>query len=123
MIPILAGIAAVGPVANMFTEITRAVSQPNPAEFNQSLENATAVKPEQIQVDSILKGRTPAQLLPTEQQQLANLLVGQTVQMIGTEGQSIQGKVAQSKTDQGNIQLQVQGQAIDLSQITAIQIS
>ena len=123
MIPILAGITAVGPIANMFTEITKSISQPNPAEFQQSLQNATAVKPDQIQVDAILKGRTPAQLSPLEQQQLATLLVGKTVQMIGSEGQAIQGLVAQSKTAQGNIQLQVQGQAIDLAQMTSIHIA
>ncbi len=123
MIPILAGITAVGPIANMFTEITKSISQPNPAEFQQSLHNAGALKPEQIQVDAILKGRTPSQLTSLEQQQLATLLVGKTVQMIGSEGQVIQGVVAQSQTAQGNVQLQVQGKAIDLAQMTSIQIA
>ncbi len=123
MIPILAGIAAVGPVANMFTSITKSISEPNPTEFNNSLQSAHGLKPDQIQVNAILKGRPPSQLSQVEQQQLASLLVGKTVQMIGSEGQALQGLVTQSKAAQGNIQLQVQGQAIDLSQISSIQIA
>jgi hypothetical protein len=123
MIPIIAGIAAAGPVANMFSEITKSISQPDAAKFDQSLQAAQAKKPEQIQLNALLQGRSPSQLSIEEQQKLANLLVGKTVQMIGNEGQPIQGVVSQSKNTGSGIQLDLQGQSIDLSQIASIQIA
>ncbi|MES2309171.1 MAG: hypothetical protein V4507_09975 [Verrucomicrobiota bacterium] len=126
MIPLIAGIAAAGPIASMFSKVTQSITQPspvNPAQFNQSMQTAAAQKPEQIQLNALLQGRVPAQLSPQEQQQLSNLLVGKTVQMTGMGGEQIQGIISQAQNNGTGIQLGIQGQNIDLNQVASIQIS
>ena len=82
-------------------------SQPNPLQFQQSLQSAGGASPAQFQINSILHGRTPGQLSVQEQQSLAQLLVGKTVQMTGLDGQTFQGFISQSQNSNGLVQYQV----------------
>jgi hypothetical protein len=122
MIPIVAGLAAVGPVANLFSNITQAVSKPNPAAFQQSMQSNPLVQADQIKINSLLQGRSPSQLSLEEQQKLSQLLVGKTIQAIDTQGQSIQGYIAQSSIAGPSSLLNIGGQNININQLNSIQL-
>lgn len=122
MIPIVAGIAAAGPIANLFSNITQAVSKPNPAEFQQSLQHSPTVTADQAKIQSLLQGRSPSQLSVTEKQQLAQLLVGKTVQIINPQGQTLQGYVMQSQMTGTSPTLNLGNQMISLDQVSQIQV-
>jgi hypothetical protein len=123
MIPLIAGIAAVTPMTKLIGTLFNPQPTPtSPLQFQAAMTPPEAISPKNATLNNLLKGRSPAELSPAEQQQLGTLLVGSNISITDTAGRTLTGTVGQISQVGNQTQLNVAGTPVSLSALQQIQI-